>query len=276
MAGPVASKAIRLRKGSCEFDSLAFLHFNKGVCSIPLNNNTSGDLNMLTKKDRVFAKAWSKKIRAIQELGGGCCYCGNKDIFVLEFHHNMNEKECALAKMFNNEMRWEEIKIELKKCKVVCGNCHFALHHKVGRAFELKKKILETIKKRKCCYCGFEPKDNKGLSILCFHHPKENKEFNVSDAISRRVPASVDMILDEINKCEMLCRNCHLKIHRDVDRFYRLEKVILDMSKEMRTVPPKVNRERMKALKNEGMGVCEIAKSLNCAKSTVSMALASM
>lgn len=230
---------------------------------------------MSKETDNTFARRWSKKIKAFQQLGGKCSVCGDEDIFSLEFHH-CGEKLRTLSSLFASAGRWEAIESEISKCKLLCGNCHRVLHHRNGRTFELKKQLLHIANKDSCCKCGFKPTDDKTLSVFCFHHTEKNKKFNISDALSRCVCVPVKRLLDEIIKCDMLCRNCHLKKHIDIERFMRLKDQIMFMAANMKTVPPKVDREKMKALRNEGMGVCEIAKSLNCAKSTVSMALASM
>lgn len=230
---------------------------------------------MSKETDDTFARRWSKKIKAIQQLGGKCCKCGCEDPFTLEFHHNDKKNE-TLSSLFIKQVRWEVIESEISKCKLLCANCHRTIHHKNGRTFELKKQLLLIANKDSCCKCGFKPTDDRTLSVFCFHHIGRNKKFNISDALARRICIPVKRLLDEIIKCDMLCRNCHLKGHIDIERFMRLKDQIMAMVANMRTVPPKVNREKMKALKDEGLGVCEIAKSLNCAKSTVSMALAKM
>jgi DNA-directed RNA polymerase subunit M/transcription elongation factor TFIIS len=59
-----------------------------------------------------------------------------------------------------------------------------------------------------CIACGEEHP-----AALDFHHrnPKE-KRFTVSNAVSRR-DISDDEIWAEIAKCDVLCRNCHAKLH---------------------------------------------------------------
>lgn len=60
-----------------------------------------------------------------------CCeQCGNNDFRVLEFHHeDPNEKEQNIANIVTSG-RWsrEHIMDEVKKCRVLCANCH-RIHH---------------------------------------------------------------------------------------------------------------------------------------------------
>ena len=49
-------------------------------------------------------------------------------------------------------------------------------------------------------------------AVLDFHHlGNESKDFNVSQAAARGL--SIKKIQDEINKCIVLCSNCHRKLH---------------------------------------------------------------
>ena len=66
-------------------------------------------------------------------------------------------------------------------------------------------------KKFKCKYC---PEDHPGC--ISFHHtdPKE-KKMSVADLVA--LGYSVTIILEEIEKCEVLCHNCHGKFHWEND-----------------------------------------------------------
>jgi len=56
-----------------------------------------------------------------------------------------------------------------------------------------------------CSLCGY----NKNPRFLGFHHPDDNKEFNVSVS-----GMSLERIKKEIGKCILLCVNCHSKLPR--------------------------------------------------------------
>lgn len=72
---------------------------------------------------------------------------------------------------------------------------------------ENKKKALEYLGS-KCIKCGY----NKCLGALDFHHlnPKE-KEIAINQALSRHW--SWNRLKDELDKCVILCANCHREIH---------------------------------------------------------------
>ena len=61
----------------------------------------------------------------------GCQKCGyNKCLDALEFHHiNPAEKDYAIAQMTHDHRTQEQIENELKKCIVLCANCHREFHY---------------------------------------------------------------------------------------------------------------------------------------------------
>lgn len=73
----------------------------------------------------------TKKLE-IQDLKMGlkCAKCGyNKCGAALEFHHiNPEEKDEKIARMISNNYRLDAIQEEIKKCIVLCSNCHHEFH----------------------------------------------------------------------------------------------------------------------------------------------------
>ena len=68
--------------------------------------------------------------------------------------------------------------------------------------------IREYKRKRGCKECGFSHP-----AALQFHHrDASEKEFNIGDAT--RLGWSLTRIMKEIEKCDILCANCHA-IHHD-------------------------------------------------------------
>lgn len=69
-----------------------------------------------------------KKQKAVEFLGGKCQLCGyDKHYKMLEFHHlDPNEKDFAISS--KTSWGFSRIEDELKKCAVLCPNCHREVH----------------------------------------------------------------------------------------------------------------------------------------------------
>jgi hypothetical protein len=83
------------------------------------------------------------------------------------------------------------------------------LKEKRKHYYEQKRQWFNDYKKTlKCSKC-----DENHIACLEFHHlnPKE-KDFTISEAL-QRLNLNKDLILKEIEKCEVLCSNCHRKLH---------------------------------------------------------------
>lgn len=70
------------------------------------------------------------KQKAIDMFGGKCSKCGySKCNAALQFHHlDPTQKEIKISAP--NNKSWEKVKEELKKCILVCANCHAEIHDK--------------------------------------------------------------------------------------------------------------------------------------------------
>lgn len=85
---------------------------------------------MSYQSDKV--KSWRKrcKERVITSMGGACCVCGyNKCPWALALHHlDPKEKDISLGAIRANPTNWLTIVEELRKCILVCHNCHSEIH----------------------------------------------------------------------------------------------------------------------------------------------------
>ena len=70
-----------------------------------------------------------QKLLADYKEKHGCFKCGTKDHRILEFHHTA-DKGFTIGYASHNHLGIEQVKNELKKCKVICANCHRILHYK--------------------------------------------------------------------------------------------------------------------------------------------------
>lgn len=79
------------------------------------------------------------------------------------------------------------------------------LQHNKNNRDDRRLKLTEYMKDKSCSICG-----ESHRACLQFHHiDDKQKEFTVADAV--RGAISWKKILNEINKCDILCANCHAK-----------------------------------------------------------------
>jgi len=128
-------------------------------------------------------KRWRRatKNRIVEAMGNKCQCCGyNKCQEALELHHlNPEEKEISFGSIRANPISWPKIVEELKKCVLVCSNCHKEIHSKTISVpeniakfdesyadYKVSKKLNEPIT---CCpVCGKEKESvRKYCSLKC-------------------------------------------------------------------------------------------------------------
>ena len=87
---------------------------------------------------------------------------------------------------------------------VICNSCNVRIfRHK-------RKKYLVDLKGGKYSICGY----NKNIKALDFHHldPKI-KDFSISAMFGKK---SLEELVKEVDKCILVCRNCHMELHDEV------------------------------------------------------------
>jgi hypothetical protein len=91
-----------------------------------------------------------------------------------------------------------------KKYHSLCSVC-YANKRKYNRELN-RAKSLEYLHKHPCIYCG-----NAEIDVLCYNHRDPGtKHKNIGLLLEGRW-SSVE---NEIAKCDVLCRNCHVKLHK--------------------------------------------------------------
>lgn len=164
------------------------------------------------------------KLQSLEYKGGKCERCGyDKSVNALSFHHlDPSEKDFTLSSFYYKN--FEKIKVELDKCILLCHNCHAEEHEQLRQiekqsqdpnsaAYKMslhrrknKAKAVEY-KGGKCQVCNY----SSCMTALSFHHiDKNDKSFTISiDGLNK----SWEKILAELNKCILLCHNCHSEEH---------------------------------------------------------------
>lgn len=111
------------------------------------------------KKDYIFSKSYrngasrslcasctvknwrkKKKQEIVDKCGGKCCVCGyNKCNNALDFHHlDPNNKSNGISYLISSNT--EKLDDELKKCILLCKNCHAEIH---AGLIDVERRILD-------------------------------------------------------------------------------------------------------------------------------------
>jgi hypothetical protein len=99
----------------------------------------------------------------------------------------------------------------------------------------LKKEIVQY-KGGKCILCGY----NKNIKSLVFHHIDSSvKEFSISG-----VNYNLEKLKKEIDKCILVCRNCHAEIHEGLHPQYLINVTCKSISSSEKKICPRCKEEK--------------------------------
>ena len=144
-------------------------------------------------------KNWRKrtKQRIVESMGGECVCCSYKKcISALDLHHiNPTEKEFALSSVRANSVSWSRIVNELRKCVLVCQNCHKEIHAgervlpenptRFNESYADYRKTETDVEYDKCPICGKnKPIYRKACSKECQQKCRVDwSQYNIVDEL---------------------------------------------------------------------------------------------
>ncbi len=86
-----------------------------------------------------------------------------------------------------------------------CKECH---NKQVKQRYEENKSQINTLKEGKYCEkCGY----NKCIAALDYHHIDPSIKIDTVARLSTH--SNIDNAIKEIDKCVLLCANCHREFH---------------------------------------------------------------
>jgi hypothetical protein len=176
-------------------------------------------------------------------------------------------KENTIWKLLKGST-WERIEKEINKCELLCHNCHNEHHYNMYQNTNNAKLYFLQYKGVKCEKCGYD----KCSASLTFNHIDRNiKSFNLSDKTQKNYTSIFDIekeIIEELNKCEVLCANCHFELDIDINA---IDYVIKNYDDITIHKTKKVDRAIVADMFfKQNIKQIDIAKTLNVSKGTIS------
>lgn len=145
------------------------------------------------------------------------CYICNRIQNITEFAFRDKEKGIRQNKCRSCQSNYSKINYINNKDKYIKNNNEWKLNNKEKKYSSHKQSLYNQLKSlSKCEICG----ESYGPALHFHHIDPSSKKDNVSKMINSTY--SLEEIDEEIDKCIVLCANCHLKLHWNLNKGYEL------------------------------------------------------
>ena len=123
---------------------------------------------------------------------------------------------------------------------------------------------MKDIKILKCEICGYD----RCITALEFHHlNRGEKDFSISESTYSR---SMEDLKKEVDKCILVCANCHREIHEKEQEEILNDKEKYEESCNLkRFAMNKINEIKFNDLLNKGYTIKMLSETFNVSKSTI-------
>jgi hypothetical protein len=154
------------------------------------------------RNDSKHVITWRKnfKQRLVDSFGGKCGICGyDKCIEALEFHHlDPSAKDFGIGSVRGSPKSWEKTVPELRKCVMLCSNCHKEYHAGLVEIPEdidrYNEEYTDYKEKRRlenydnCPVCGeLKLKRNRTCSLKCGGKVRAKTEYPEYEVLKQMV-----------------------------------------------------------------------------------------
>jgi len=160
-----------------------------------------------------------RKAELVTAVGGRCVDCGYSNCLgALEFHHRDPATKDFGVGRFNGSL--ERLLAEVAKCDLLCANCHRKRHAGEDAALVDLKPAAVSRRRTKLRAVAWFGGSCHGCDevyppqVFEFHHwDAREKDFGIATG---GIARSWEKIAAELEKCAMLCANCHREVHAGV------------------------------------------------------------
>ena len=158
-----------------------------------------------------------RKAELVAARGNRCMDCGYDGcLAAFEFHRRDPAIKGFTLSTFSGSL--ERLLTKAQKCDLLCASCHRLRHV----ALELPSGDPVVLHRRrrklrafahmgsKCAGCG---RDGPAALFEFHHRDAAKKDFGLSES---GIPHRWEKVVAELEKCVMLCANCHREVHAGV------------------------------------------------------------
>jgi len=114
-------------------------------------------------------------------------------------------KTCTMCE---TELTGRQTKYCSNKCKMRSTNPKYQDYEKQKEKGRRRKRELIALLGGECQVCGYK----KNFAVLSFHHrdaAQKTMKLSARELSNNRL----EVLLNEVRKCDLLCANCHLELH---------------------------------------------------------------
>lgn len=159
-------------------------------------------------------KRRKKNFRFLQTLKRmyNCEICGENNHLCLDFHHKDPATKIGNIRNVANDFTLERLKQEIRKCILLCSNCHRCQHINENRYLSPAVRYVRNLKKNsKCKYC----EENRWTALEFHHRNPDEKLFSIGAMVEKINKKNIDVLKQEIKKCDIICTACHRTLHQN-------------------------------------------------------------
>jgi hypothetical protein len=177
------------------------------------------------KPSSTYVKEWRRRCRQriADAFGGKCAICGyRKCLRALECHHlDPAKKEFTFGRMITRACNWGRVVAELRKCVMLCSNCHKEVH--AGEAiipndaprFNEEFADYRAPEMEPCPVCGNSKLLSvRTCSVACGHKKLERTKWpeNLAELVASSSRVRVAKMLGVSDKAvaKRLARHCSM------------------------------------------------------------------
>jgi len=133
---------------------------------------------------KAFRKRRKKYI--VDSLGGACGICGyDKCSAAFDIHH-IDESEKSFDISGKMSKKWSELVAELRKCVLLCANCHRELHHGIASLPLNIKRFDESFSEYALPNEAYSPNSKRSKRKLTYCPICGNKKISRNNTCSKK------------------------------------------------------------------------------------------